>query len=74
MQFRIRIGTSHSLPFNFLYFVLQEPVQIKKGEKIEIAVWRLENEKIVWYEWLLCTPAAGAVHNSNGKSYFIGLT
>lgn len=53
---------------------LQEPVQVRKGDKVELAFWRLNNDKIVWYEWLVSGPVSLPVHNPNGRSYFIGLT
>jgi hypothetical protein len=59
---------------NITIFSFQEPVQVKKGEKIKIAVWRFANQKILWYEWLLCLPVCGPVLNTNGRSYSIGLT
>ena len=27
----------------------------------------------VWYEWALTEPSVSAIHNPNGRSYFVGL-
>ncbi|XP_065210237.1 protein arginine N-methyltransferase 5 [Planococcus citri] len=57
-----------------IFFPIKEPVQLRKGDKVEVSFWRLHNDKIVWYEWLVSAPVSLPVHNPNGRSYFIGLT
>ncbi|XP_025829621.1 protein arginine N-methyltransferase 5 [Agrilus planipennis] len=54
-----------------IVFPLPEPVQVSKGETIEVAFWRSQNEEKVWYQWCLLSPHKGSIINPNGRSYFI---
>lgn len=31
------------------------------------------NEMQVWYEWCVTSPVASPIHNTNGRSYWVGL-
>jgi len=49
------------------------PVRVKKGEIIEVAMWRCTRGHKVWYEWCLTSPECLPMQNSNGRSSWIGL-
>lgn len=48
-------------------------MHVKEGDTLEVNFWRLNNAKNVWYEWCISKPVPGPVHNTNGRSYTIGL-
>lgn len=56
-----------------IYFPLKEPMYVKKSSLIRLHFWRCVNSKKVWYEWCVSSPSPSVIHNSNGKSYWIGL-
>ena len=56
-----------------IFFPIATPVRVRRGEEIELHFWRLNNGKQVWYEWTVTKPVALPIHNSNGRSYTIGL-
>ena len=56
-----------------IYFPLRDPVYVRSGETIEFCIWRCVSSKKVWYEWALASPRKSAIHNPNGRSYWIGL-
>ncbi|XP_073973085.1 protein arginine N-methyltransferase 5 [Rhodnius prolixus] len=56
-----------------IYFPIQHPISLKKGDELEVNFWRLINKKIVWYEWSVSKPVIVPIHNSNGRSHNIGL-
>jgi len=39
---------------------------------IEVHFWRVSTESKVWYEWCVTEPQLTAIHNPNGRSYWIG--
>ncbi|KAH9759952.1 protein arginine N-methyltransferase 1.5 [Citrus sinensis] len=45
-----------------IFFPLRTPVCIRPGSPLE-----------VWYEWCVASPNPSPVHNSNGRSYWVGL-
>jgi protein arginine N-methyltransferase 5 len=53
-----------------LFFPLQQPVHLRRGDPIEFALWRRTSARKVWYEW--CVPDRTALHNPLGRSYAIG--
>lgn len=55
-----------------IYFPLRTPVLIKPGQLLKSHWWRCHNDMKVWYEWVISAPTPGAVHNSGGRSYYIG--
>eukprot|EP00501_MAST-03F_sp_TOSAG23-6_P002247 GSMAST32.ASY1.ANO1.2347.1 assembled CDS len=56
-----------------LYLPLKTPFYCKKGEEIELHMWRCVSSTKVWYEWSVVTPVLSSVHNVNGQSHWIGL-
>lgn len=56
-----------------LYFPLQNPVYVPAGTEVAVEFWRLSSPKQVWYEWAISTPTQTHLHNSNGRSWWIGL-
>lgn len=56
-----------------IYFPIRTPTYVRKGETIELDIWRCVSSKKVWYEWALASPARSPVHNPRGRSYWIGL-
>lgn len=63
-----------------LYFPLNEPIFIPQGGSIEVNLWRKLKGNRVWYEWgavyrkddqLL---GATAIHNPQGRSYYVDLS
>ncbi len=56
-----------------ILFRLKNPIRLSRGDKLELNFWRVNNGKHVWYEWAVTKPVVGPVHNSNGRSYTIGL-
>ena len=55
-----------------IYFPFKIPTMIHKGDTIKIQIWRNESPSKIWYEWALTEPIASAIHNPNGRSYYIG--
>ncbi|EIE25124.1 protein arginine N-methyltransferase 5 [Coccomyxa subellipsoidea C-169] len=57
-----------------IYFPLKEPVSLPADVPIEAHLWRCGAHHKVWYEWALTSPTAIThIHNSNGRSYYVGL-
>lgn len=56
-----------------IFFPLREPVNVPPGEEVEVCMWRCQGAHKIWYEWCLRRPVATAIHNPNGRSYFVGL-
>ncbi|KAL7751334.1 hypothetical protein RI367_003194 [Sorochytrium milnesiophthora] len=62
-----------------IYFPIRFPFAVPRGGKVQVHIWRCSNASKVWYEWCIIpesgsnTSYASLIHNSGGKSYFIGL-
>lgn len=56
-----------------IYFPFRRPVPVKKGELIEIHVWRCSSSTKTWYEWALVAPFSTPIQNAGGHAYFLGL-
>ena len=61
-----------------MFFPLMRPISVKKGDSIEVHMWRCTDKSKVWYEYQICSRGAGGVaitdvHNINGRSFYIGL-
>lgn len=58
-----------------IYFPLASPFYVPPGATIEAHFWRQQSESKVWYEWsaALQNQSCTAIHNPNGRSYWIGL-
>lgn len=56
-----------------IYFPIQQPLQIAAHQQLEMGIWRCAANHKVWYEWCVTQPQCSAIHNPNGRSYFVGL-
>jgi len=56
-----------------MFFPLQVPVFLRKGDTLRSHWWRRHDARRVWYEWALSEPAASSVQNPGGRSWAIGL-
>ncbi|WCJ30569.1 Protein arginine N-methyltransferase 5 [Euphorbia peplus] len=56
-----------------IFFPLRTPTYIQPGSPLEVHFWRCSNPSKVWYEWSVTSPTSSPVHNSNGRSYWVGL-
>ncbi|KAJ8758723.1 hypothetical protein K2173_000444 [Erythroxylum novogranatense] len=56
-----------------IFFPLRTPVCIRPGSPLEVHFWRCCGSSKVWYEWCVTSPSQTAVHNSKGRSYWVGL-
>jgi len=55
------------------FFPIKEPIYCPKDGKITLHFWRKVSKTKVWYEWCYTTPEHSAIHNPNGRSYWIGI-
>ncbi|XP_074276398.1 protein arginine N-methyltransferase 1.5 [Silene latifolia] len=56
-----------------IYFPLRTPICIKPGMPLEVHMWRCCDSSKVWYEWCVASPSPSPIHNSKGRSYWVGL-
>ncbi|KAL1569290.1 Protein arginine N-methyltransferase 5 [Salvia divinorum] len=56
-----------------IFFPLRAPVYVKPGTPLEVHFWRCCGSTKVWYEWSVTAPSASPLHNTNGRSYWVGL-
>ncbi len=58
-----------------MFIPFSTPVNLKKGDVIEVSVWRCTDAAAhkVWYEWCLTSPVHLPMHNSQGRSSSIRL-
>lgn len=56
-----------------IYWPLRQPVQVEKGQAIDVQFWRQVGPRDVWYEWALSAPQCLPIHNPDGRSQRIGL-
>ncbi|KAG6518018.1 hypothetical protein ZIOFF_021419 [Zingiber officinale] len=56
-----------------IFFPLREPLYVPRGSTIEVHFWRRSGATKVWYEWCVTSPSTSPIHNSNGRSYWVGL-
>ncbi|KAL6888530.1 hypothetical protein ACP4OV_009556 [Aristida adscensionis] len=56
-----------------IFFPLRKPIYVPSGSPIEVHFWRCCAPTKVWYEWTVTTPSPSPIHNSNGRSYWVGL-
>jgi protein arginine N-methyltransferase 5 len=57
-----------------IFFPLRTPLQVKAKDVIQVCFWRQVRDGKVWYEWVVgVNNAWTAIHNPNGRSYWIGL-
>ncbi|KAL9657800.1 hypothetical protein ABK040_013138 [Willaertia magna] len=57
-----------------LVFPIETPIFVKRGEEINVNLFRCLDARKVWYEWSVATNNTQTkIHNTNGKHYFISL-
>ncbi|XP_062224111.1 protein arginine N-methyltransferase 5-like isoform X4 [Phragmites australis] len=56
-----------------IFFPLRKPIYVRSGSPMEVHFWRCCAPTKVWYEWTVTTPTPSPIHNSNGRSYWVGL-
>ncbi|KAM3239849.1 hypothetical protein ACQJBY_053503 [Aegilops geniculata] len=56
-----------------IFFPLRKPIYVPSESPIEVHFWRCCGATKVWYEWALVAPSPSPIHNSNGRSYWVGL-
>jgi type II protein arginine methyltransferase len=56
-----------------IYFPIRTPVDIAADTTLQVEMWRVSDSKHTWYEWSVSEPVSMPIHNSNGRSYRIGL-
>ncbi|XP_042504353.1 protein arginine N-methyltransferase 1.5 [Macadamia integrifolia] len=56
-----------------IFFPLRTPVFVHPGSPLETHFWRCCGSTKVWYEWCITSPCTLPIHNSNGRSYWVGL-
>ncbi|EFH43573.1 Skb1 methyltransferase family protein [Arabidopsis lyrata subsp. lyrata] len=56
-----------------IFFPLRKPVEVHPGTPLEVHFWRCCGSSKVWYEWSVSSPTPSPMHNTNGRSYWVGL-
>ncbi|KAL8504359.1 hypothetical protein ACS0TY_022908 [Phlomoides rotata] len=56
-----------------IFFPLRTPVCVQPGTPLEVHFWRCSGSTKVWYEWGVSSPSPSPMHNTNGRSYWVGL-
>ncbi|XP_036344111.1 protein arginine N-methyltransferase 5-like [Rhagoletis pomonella] len=51
-----------------MYFPFADPMDVKRGQTIEIHFWRCVTKQKIWYEWCLASPFRTHIHNHGGRS------
>lgn len=63
------IGCNLFSIFTIMFYLLYSNVQVGKARLILL----FECVDQVWYEWCVASPYPSPIHNSNGRSYWVGL-
>ncbi|KAG8391553.1 hypothetical protein BUALT_Bualt01G0199600 [Buddleja alternifolia] len=56
-----------------IFFPLRTPVCVPPGTPLDVHFWRCCGSTKVWYEWCVASPSPSPIHNTNGRSYWVGL-
>ncbi|XP_057434586.1 protein arginine N-methyltransferase 1.5 [Lotus japonicus] len=56
-----------------IFFPLRTPICVNPGSTLEVQFWRCCGSTKVWYEWCVTSPSCSPIHNTNGRSYWVGL-
>lgn len=65
---------SHNQRFYGISWNLQQPLNLKQGETVEIHFWRCTTKQKIWYEWALTSPHTTHIHNRSGHGFSIYCT
>ncbi|XP_031504319.1 protein arginine N-methyltransferase 5 [Nymphaea colorata] len=67
------MATPNMFSWFAIFFPLRMPVYVPSGSLLEVNFWRCCDASKVWYEWCVSAPTPTPLHNSNGRSYWVGL-
>ncbi|KAJ4958360.1 hypothetical protein NE237_025471 [Protea cynaroides] len=67
------MATPNMFSWFAIFFPLRTPVCVRSGSPLEVHFWRCCGSTKVWYEWSVTSPYTLPIHNSNGRSYWVGL-
>ncbi|XP_051129956.1 protein arginine N-methyltransferase 1.5 [Andrographis paniculata] len=56
-----------------IFFPLRTPIYVQPGTPLEVHFWRCCGSTKVWYEWCITSPSPSPMHNTSGRSYWVGL-
>ncbi|KAL1300919.1 hypothetical protein HN51_045546 [Arachis hypogaea] len=56
-----------------IFFPLRTPICLSPGSNLDVHFWRCCGPTKVWYEWSVTSPTSSPIHNTNGRSYWVGL-
>lgn len=59
--------TTGLISWHPMYFSLDEPQQLRAGDKICVDFRRCVSPNSVWYEWRTTSPFVSKIHNFNGE-------
>ncbi|XP_039018708.1 protein arginine N-methyltransferase 1.5-like isoform X1 [Hibiscus syriacus] len=67
------MATPNMFSWFAIFFPLRQPICVQPGSPLEVHFWRCCGSTKVWYEWCVTSPRPSPIHNSNGRSYWVGL-
>ncbi|KMZ69194.1 hypothetical protein ZOSMA_21G00480 [Zostera marina] len=67
------MATPNMFSWFAIFFPLRKPIYVPSGSSLEVNFWRCCGPSKVWYEWGVSAPTASPIHNTNGRSYWVGL-
>ncbi|GMI89525.1 calcium underaccumulation 1, SHK1 binding protein 1, PROTEIN ARGININE METHYLTRANSFERASE 5 [Hibiscus trionum] len=67
------MATPNMFSWFAIFFPLRQPICVQPGSPLEVHFWRCCGSAKVWYEWCVTSPRPSPIHNSNGRSYWVGL-
>ncbi|XP_039019982.1 protein arginine N-methyltransferase 1.5-like isoform X1 [Hibiscus syriacus] len=67
------MATPNMFSWFAIFFPLRQPISVRPGIPLEVHFWRCCGSTKVWYEWCVTSPRPSPIHNSNGRSYWVGL-
>ncbi|XP_057957491.1 protein arginine N-methyltransferase 1.5 [Malania oleifera] len=67
------MATPNMFSWFAIFFPLRTPVCIRPGSPLEVHFWRCCGATKVWYEWCVSSPSPSPIHNTNGRSHWVGL-
>ncbi|KAJ3696287.1 hypothetical protein LUZ60_001664 [Juncus effusus] len=56
-----------------IFFPLRKPIMAPAESPLQVHFWRCCGPTKVWYEWCVTSPSPSPIHNSSGRSYWVGL-
>ncbi|KAK5817097.1 protein arginine N-methyltransferase 1.5 [Gossypium arboreum] len=67
------MATPNMFSWFAIFFPLRQPICVQPGSPLEVHFWRCCGSTKVWYEWCVTSPRPSPIHNSSGRSYWVGL-